>query len=107
MVKECTTKIHPVFAKIITPPCIKNEKFISCLYDKDNDRRYRGEDHLPPCSLWLYHENRGRPYPIDRDAFESREAELDHHGWTREQFLHMVDRYRSFWRRDPFSGKLL
>jgi len=94
MVAECVEKIHPAFAKLITPPCIKNEKFNGCLYNTDNQRRYEGEDKLPPCSLWVHHQNEGKVY-----TSPTQQEEVN--------FNHMRLQYKDFWRRDPDTGELL
>jgi Thymidylate synthase complementing protein len=110
MVNECVEKIHPSFAKLITPPCIKNEDYRGCLYKEDNDRRIRGDDPLPPCSLFLFNETEeeevvysNRPYRPTTDA-ESLE-ELRTLGWTSRQFMEMRRKWGNFWRRDPDTGE--
>lgn len=95
MINECSEKIHPAFRNLVTPPCIKNNEFTNCLYHEDNKRRLASTDHLPPCSLYVnYHNEEVLPHPKDNT-------------WTVIQYESMQDKYRSFWNRDPNTGKSL
>lgn len=58
MVEELATKIHPIFRKLIAPPCVKGDCFKGCHFNIDNERRLEGEDKIPPCSLWLAQERK-------------------------------------------------
>jgi len=54
MINELATKVHPMFARIVSPPCIDaNDQFASCQYRLENARRMTQEDQHPPCPLWL------------------------------------------------------
>jgi thymidylate synthase (FAD) len=58
MIDELCKHIHPIFRKIITPPCHKQGKYVSCPYFQVNKERVQGRDGMPPCPMWVYHEPR-------------------------------------------------
>jgi len=49
-------KVHPIFRKIIAPPCFKKGKYNACPYFQINRERVQGRDHMPPCPLYVYHQ---------------------------------------------------
>ena len=53
MIEALATRIHPSFRDLISPPCMKGDKFTGCAFALDNEKRLFGEDPLPPCSLWI------------------------------------------------------
>jgi hypothetical protein len=55
MVDELATKVHPLFRRLIAPPCVdlKTNEFRSCKYPIENADYIRGKDPHPPCALWL------------------------------------------------------
>lgn len=56
MVEELATKVHPILRRIISPPCISQERFTGCLFGIENNRRVDGRDVIfPPCPLWIHH----------------------------------------------------
>lgn len=56
MVDELCEKIHPMFRKMILPPCFKKGVFASCPYHTINGERIQGRDNNPPCPLYVYHQ---------------------------------------------------
>lgn len=58
MVDELAEKVHPIFRKIVSPPCLKKGKYHSCPYFKINRERVQGRDHMPPCPLYVYNETK-------------------------------------------------
>jgi hypothetical protein len=57
MVQELV-KVDPVFGKIVNPPCIKGDTWVSCPFNHTNVTRVQGSDPFPPCPLWLTHNSR-------------------------------------------------
>lgn len=94
MVDELVHKVHPVFAKLVTPPCIKREQFVGCPHTAEHTRRFSGADSLPPCSLYVHNVSK---QPV---------VEPPNRSWTMEQYLAKREAYRDFWHRDPDSGRL-
>lgn len=66
IIQELVSKIHPMFARIIAPPCIGPDgEFSACQYRLENARRLDqpdgspAPDHHPPCPLWLCRDQNG------------------------------------------------
>lgn len=102
MVEELVKKVDPIFSELVTPPCIKENKFSGCVYHEENRRRYTGDDKLPVCSLHLRnHGCEGEGFaPIDEFGRSS--------GKQPPMMLEMANRaeeYREFWQRDPYTGE--
>jgi thymidylate synthase ThyX len=121
MVKELAEKVHPMFARIIAPPCISaDDKFKGCIYQKENDRRMEGDDAHPPCPLWLCRDEHGQ---VALDLFADHS---DEPGWkellrtntlTRKEVLiqandlvpyhremkRRAEEYRALWKHDPYT----
>jgi hypothetical protein len=91
IVNELAEKVNPIFRELVTPPCIRNEKFGGCVYMEECRRRLVGEDGLPPCPLHLnYHNANGEIFGGDipmKGDMEKRAEE-----------------YRIFWGRNPNTG---
>lgn len=85
MVNELATKVHPYFRNLINPPCIKDDKFVGCCYNLENERRVDGRDPLPPCTLYL----------DENKIAEHRD---------REDLKTMAVKYANIWDRNPYSG---
>lgn len=96
MINELTHKIHPVFGELVTPPCIKGDDFVGCVYHEECRRRYTGEDQLPPCPLHLAHHK-----APDRSFPEGIPPDLP----MGEEMAERAEQYREFWKRDPYSGR--
>ncbi len=91
MVEELATKVHPYFRNLIAPPCIKGDKFVGCCFKFDNERRVKGEDNLPPCTLYIGKEESGGLTVGD---------------WGRKdpRFFQAGKDYGALWGRDPYTG---
>ena len=40
---------------LVEPPCVTDDRFKECVYEEENRRRLAGDDCLPVCPLYLYH----------------------------------------------------
>lgn len=125
MVNELATKVHPMFSRIVAPPCIdQDNKFKSCTYRLENVRRLPDDngkvhDAHPPCPLWLCSDDHGRQ--ALRDEFDATDA---HPGWREaaRQNMHKealinaddivprhremkarAEEYRKLWHMDPYT----
>lgn len=100
MINEMATKIHPVFRTLVTPPCMKGEKYVGCIFPEDNARRLDGRDwNLPTCPLF-----------IGRDETEcGKEARKQYQQGTirlLDEVNAEAQRRAVFWNRDPWTGKM-
>lgn len=100
MINELAAKIHPVFRRLVTPPCLNGDKWTGCIFPEDNRRRLTGEDpNMGCCPLWI-----GRGSDTDAIAGQAR-AEYQA-GTIRNR--HLIDREAAnrgvFWGRDPWNG---
>ncbi len=99
MIKELVDKVHPIFAELVTPPCLKGDEFTGCIYHEECRRRYTGEDALPPCPLHLTH------HQLPDKGMDMTDA---HREYPRmDEMEKRAEDYKKFWGRDPFSGKRL
>ena len=89
MIEELATKVDPYFRNLVTPPCMKGDKFMGCIYKLDNERRVSREDPLQPCSLYMHHEKID-PETVKMDQEKQNEIE---------------EKYRKFWGRDTRTGR--
>lgn len=110
MIRELTTKIDPIFGELVTPPCLKEDEFKGCIYMEENRRRYTGDDKLPPCPLHLV--NHWLPSRVGKvenaDETARNPALMGTLGVPRAfEMAKRAEDYRSFWSRDPYSGKRL
>lgn len=55
MVNELAIKVHPLFRRLIDPPCFEGGKWSGCKYKIEVERRISGEDEIPPCPLYMHH----------------------------------------------------
>lgn len=100
MVTELSTKIHPIFMHLVNPPCIENGQFKECLFKLDNEKRIRGEDEPTPCSLYIYHNN--------KQLYDSEsEIKLTLGIKRYKRFLIMKEKFKNFWKRNPWTGENL
>jgi len=90
MIKECATKVHPIFSEMATPPCICNEEFGGCKFEHENERRVTGEDALPVCPM----------YAKLVAGLDPAEVERDYNPMGKQR----VGEYREYWGRDPWTG---
>lgn len=102
MINELATKIHPAFRRLVTPPCMKGNKFVGCIFPEDNRRRLTGEDpNMGCCPLWI-----GRAADSDANAHE---ALIQYQAGTIRN-IHLIDaeaRGRGvFWGRDAWTGEM-
>lgn len=131
MVDELAKKVHPMFARIVAPPCIDgNDKFKSCTYQEENRRRMTGDDKLPPCPLWLCSDSNGTSELIE--SAEESDDVASHEllkgtvweGGTRpvspqerrdilisadslvprhREMMARAEEYRTLWKHDPYT----
>lgn len=92
MINELCEKVSPVFASLITPPCIVNEKFKGCVHPLDSLKRCQGEDPLPPCSLYLHNSSE-----VPETALEA--------ATQRKDYIRQSHKYHKFWRRNEKTGE--
>jgi len=71
MIEEISTKISPMFRSIIHPPCLKKGKYVGCPIKMINLERIEGRDGMPPCPLYINHEN--------DEAYERSVSNLNNH----------------------------
>lgn len=100
MVTELAEKVHPIFAELATPPCIKADEFKGCVYMEECRRRHTGDDALPPCPLHLTHHHDAVTAVLGA-GFGATEVP------RRDEMETRAEQYKRFWRRDPFTGKRL
>jgi hypothetical protein len=101
-----TEKVDPIFGELVTPPCLKGDEFKGCVYMEENRRRYTGDDKLPPCPLHVVHHHMDQSTPAaDRQWVAS--CGIDLGVPMQDEMRKRAEDYRSFWARDPYSGKRL
>jgi len=100
MVDELANKVHPVFRELVTPPCIRGDKFNSCVFMEECRRRLTGDDELPPCPLhYNYHvlpESQRGMIPLLVKKLEIP---------MKSEMMRRSEDYANFWGRDPFTGE--
>jgi hypothetical protein len=101
MINEAAEKIHPIFRELVSPPCLKGNKFGGCIYMEECRRRITGDDALPPCPLHLnYHH-------IPEGQRGMLPLELPHVEVPRkDEMMKRAETYRRFWGRDPYTGEM-
>ncbi len=122
MVEALAEQIHPIFRRIIDPPCISHGKFNSCLFCLDNERRIQGEDEIPPCPLYLNHHSqeavvasasvespawtvRSRGKDDDPDEGVNVVATTDN-AEAFKRSLRMEEKYENLWGRDAWTAEV-
>lgn len=98
MVEELATKIDPIFRKLSTPPCIKDEKYVGCPFPYHNQTRFNGEDPFPACSLYIHKEAQTNPLI----TLQQIEATV-----VRPDYLEKKVAQAAFWGRDAETGVLV
>lgn len=102
MIKELTTKVHPIFSELVTPPCLNGDTYNGCVFQEEVRRRYSGDDKLPPCPLHFHHEvARGTD---GSDTYKPAVQELFSVPMA-DTMRSRAEDYRTFWGRDPYTGK--
>lgn len=103
MVEELATKVHPMFRRILAPPCIKDDKFTTCLYRLENARRLDGSDAHPPCPLHLVRDDvlaKVEPVQLKRAAgLKNGDINVP----RREAMVERAEEYRKLWGKDPYG----
>jgi thymidylate synthase (FAD) len=109
MIQELVDKVDPIFGELVTPPCLKGDKFTGCIYHEENRRRYTGDDKHPACPLhFRYHRIAERMGTSDDIA--GAHAPSIHTKFKLPMAVEMRERakeYELFWNRDPYTGKRL
>ena len=101
MIEEMATKIHPVFRSLVTPPCMKADKYVGCIFPEDNARRLDGRDHnLPVCPLFLINDD-------SETGTEARNQWRDKTIRLLPEIEAEAKRRKAFWNRDPWTGRQL
>lgn len=125
MINQLADKVHPMFARIVAPPCIDaDDKFSSCQYRLENGRRMPDddgnvEDAHPPCPLWLCRDSIGRqalgeelPVTGDVVARELWRQKASHREILisadslvprHREMKARAEEYRKLWRADPYT----
>ena len=110
MIEELS-KINKNFKKLVTPPCMKGDAFKGCQFCESNKNRILGEDLNPACSLYMCQQQNDKAsimlhpksmYFLDEKAHPHCSDEK-----MNQRGKKMVDAYREFWNRDPFTGQWL
>lgn len=110
MINELVKKVHPIFAELVTPPCLKGDTYTGCAFQEEVRRRYTGDDALPPCPLHFHHEVRNDLDDIGGIAKEpsgSPEVQAEYKVPRAAEMRDRAEHYRSFWGRDPYTGRRL
>jgi len=109
IVSELVNKVHPAFAELVCPPCIKDDCFSGCVYHEENRRRYEGLDQHPPCPLHFRHHR--IPEQMGKQEDISKAHQIDTlHKYKVPMAYEMIDRaaeYAVFWQRNPWTGERL
>jgi thymidylate synthase (FAD) len=114
MLTELATKIHPMFHRIIAPPCIDaTDGFQSCQYRLENARRMTQQDQHPPCPLWLTRDEDGADKLL---ALVNDPERLTTTAQRRERLINAddlvprhremkqrADEYQKLWGADPYD----
>lgn len=108
MVEELATKVDPIFRELVTPPCIRGDKFNGCVYMEENRRRYTQDDQHAPCPLHVVHHHLTVSPAAPIAETESVVVLEKNHGVPRvEEMRKRAEDYRKFWGRDPYTGHRL
>lgn len=113
MVEQMATKIDPVFRRLISPPCVKGDKFTGCHFELDNVKRLKDEDPLPPCQLFLSQHKDVALYnerPDQTAWYSVLKCCEDGISWQhknrtkQKQLRQMATTYEELWNRDINTG---
>jgi hypothetical protein len=109
MIKELVDKVDPIFAELVSPPCVSGDSFKGCVYHEECRRRYTGDDKLPPCPLHFRQHFLPEQGAVSGDIANAHTSEIQAKyrlplaPEMRRRALDYVD----FWGRDPYTGKRL
>lgn len=109
MIKELTDKVDPIFAELVTPPCLDGDNFKGCVYHEEVRRRYSGDDKLPPCPLHFRHHHIAEHGGTSDEIKRASDPDI-HQKFKVPRAAEMVERadqYEKFWNRDPWTGRRL
>lgn len=99
MVEELSEKVDPYFRRLVTPPCMKGDKFKGCIYKLDNERRVEREDPLLPCPLYLTNET----VPVSQKLVSIETVETARMEPT---YKPLEKKFGDLWGRDTCTGKM-
>ena len=112
MINELSAKVDPIFAELVTPPCISGDTFKGCVYHEECRRRYTGDDQLPPCPLHLtkhYLPELMEGEDVSERAVLAQAKSPERLTQLRipraQEMAKRAEDYRAFWKRDPYTGK--
>lgn len=114
VVQELANRVHPMFRRVIDPPCFQQGRWVGCQFVEQNATRLRGEDPNPPCSLFLYQHQEevkgilsdvaeGSPWNVTHAKQYSTAVHRTDSNKT-DLYAHMQSQYRNLWHRDPCTG---
>lgn len=114
MVEELAKKVHPLFQRIVAPPCVDNTgRFGSCEYRLENQRRLTGDDNHAPCPLYLARDEDGakRIGFTDADSLHSRVVQLKANGTPipiprHAEMVERAEDYRTLWGKSPYTYEI-
>ena len=99
MVQELVAKLHPVFGRLVTPPCMKGNKYCGCIFPEDIRRRAEGMDgYLPVCPLYIGKETGAQADGIRQKWDDGTLPNM-------EAITAEAQKREVFWGRDPFTGE--
>jgi hypothetical protein len=109
MITELVQKIDPVFAELVSPPCVNCDEFTGCVYHEECRRRISGADSLPPCPLHFRHHHIPEQMGKSDDIASAHtiETQLKFRLPMAEEMRSRADEFKDFWWRDPYTGRRL
>lgn len=103
IVEELSTKVDPIFRRLIDPPCFDQKgDWAGCAFKRENEEIVNKGEY-PPCSLWINKDYHDDPR---RGGWKGEPAEA---AVVTEQrmprYIRMQEKYATLWRRDPRTGE--
>lgn len=104
MVDELATKVHPMFRRLVAPPCIdQDNRFKSCSYRLENERRLTADDDHPPCPLYLCKDSPpGEELPHDPKACKFDLLAVEGLVHRQDEMNERAKEYERLWGMDPY-----